>query len=627
MSFKGIKLDSILQYVAFPCVRIEKVEKKRSLEGRPRKPATKRGRSDMIDLFTWLVEDKQVKKIIKVIVNDLQDPAHTDENIFNALHGFGVEELHWMKTDLDPDTIYEINKDMREVYLCWSGSNVALKGWSEPGGLPRLQKLTTIYLDLDQDKNLERSKNITKRIEEFEKRLSANGCKVTVRNVGDTLMGAKAAGSRNGLAGKSGGDKVDNVISHKWLQTMDRFGSDMDDLWRPTAKRWEQAMERKPTPSGSTASAFPGSGPPSSQSLAAFARFHLNDPVTVALIDDGVDLLDASLQGKGPQIEGQSLSFDHAGDNEPATSERAHPHYQSAGGHGTVMANMIFRVCPMAKLYVIRMETVPGPGDGNGAKARIEPGSAAAAINAAVDKKVNIISMSWTVNAAEITDEHKALFQKAVLRAQQANILMFCSSSDGGHYVSDTYPSLASRQSFFRIGAANPEGTPFLWAGDEKELDFVLPGVEVARYFAGGSRGVASLEERLARMAPQTGSSVATALGAGLAALLLACLRMVAMHDDGALEEESEKSGGFQQYPHRTVDPELVEKMQDRESMNDMLKRLNVKSRSQGQKFLEVWQVLETGQWAKDFESLDHDVKLAILSRRISKLLPVNAAD
>jgi hypothetical protein len=101
----------------------------------------------MVEFFDWLRNEKKVIRIVKVIVDDSSKPAHSDEAIVEALGGFHIEELHWHKMDLDPETILAVNKRIRELYLRWSGSNTALRAWSEPQGLRCLERLTTVYLD------------------------------------------------------------------------------------------------------------------------------------------------------------------------------------------------------------------------------------------------------------------------------------------------------------------------------------------------------------------------------------------------------------------------------------------------------------------------------------------------
>ena len=71
--------------------------------------------------------------------------------------------------------------------------------------------------------------------------------------------------------------------------------------------------------------------------------------IKVALIDDGADPYVESLRGKIWGGETFSRGFPH--ENGPS------PYYRSTKVHGTVMADMICRVCPMARLYVYKLET------------------------------------------------------------------------------------------------------------------------------------------------------------------------------------------------------------------------------------------------------------------------------
>lgn len=70
------------------------------------------------------------------------------------------------------------------------------------------------------------------------------------------------------------------------------------------------------------------------------------DDVVVALIDDGIDAYGSSVSEN--IIGGKSFAFDHE-------SNVASPYYVSQFGHGTVMARAVVRVCPMAKLYPLRV--------------------------------------------------------------------------------------------------------------------------------------------------------------------------------------------------------------------------------------------------------------------------------
>lgn len=78
------------------------------------------------------------------------------------------------------------------------------------------------------------------------------------------------------------------------------------------------------------------------------------NPVTVALIDDGVDTRHKDL--RGDKFLGKS--FDPLGED----SWRINPFWISAVGHGTLMARLIRHICPSAVIYVIKLETFEDEG-------------------------------------------------------------------------------------------------------------------------------------------------------------------------------------------------------------------------------------------------------------------------
>lgn len=93
---------------------------------------------------------------------------------------------------------------------------------------------------------------------------------------------------------------------------------------------------------------------------------------------------------------------------------------------------------------------------------------------------------------------------------------MFCSSPDEGKFAHLDYPSGPWPDSFFRIGAARADGTVFNWT-NEAGTAFVLPGVDVVKD--------QMKNDRVAEVKYETGSSIATALAAGLAAMIIYCVK------------------------------------------------------------------------------------------------------
>jgi hypothetical protein len=100
--------------------------------------------------FKYLDAHANVKRILKIIADDIDNPPHSDQGIEMALERFGVEELDWRKKDLCPRTIRRIGENLRVLRLYWGGNNAVLRAWSEPEGLPKLRNLEQIQLVVTQ---------------------------------------------------------------------------------------------------------------------------------------------------------------------------------------------------------------------------------------------------------------------------------------------------------------------------------------------------------------------------------------------------------------------------------------------------------------------------------------------
>ncbi|KAM0329394.1 hypothetical protein ACHAQA_004701 [Verticillium albo-atrum] len=581
-SFEHVRFDDVLQYVAFP--RLE-VEPKPPLH--PKTNAADedypleslgRGRTDMIYFFDWL-RKKNVKRIIRVIVQEVDgQPAHSDEAIERALAGFQVEALDWQKPDLDPDTICAVSEELRELTLHWRGNNAVLKGWSDVDGLRRLKYLEKIDLHIHRD--LETVDRSSLYFQKFCRRLNEDVVAAT-HETPETVEVTKLAISvpnGNGDDQASEGSKDEpgdqkeekasrrkpvqviphdseiktdissgitpsasqaeakaQATSHRWLDTTDSFADMIQNVWINILRKSR-------------------GGPTRDQPLLKH--------VVVALIDDGVDMHDQSLQGK--ILDGQT--FDHGDDF------RVRPYWVSEKGHGTVMANMICRVCPMVKIVAIRLDT---RASSTSSKTSIVVRSAAEAIEAAVEKDAHIISMSWTVSPPTDADD-KEKFDEAMRSAAKKKILMFCSSSDGGHYSDTDYPSASARDSLFRIGAAQDDGLPYSWAGPVDKLDYIFPGVEVVQRSSRPTPG------GLEKWKPETGSSISTALAAGLAALVVYCVKIGALH--------TQSNPGAKATGVTAADVELIKMHKNMKQAFDGIGA----SRETQHKFIEVWRLFES---------------------------------
>ncbi|KAF3766193.1 subtilisin-like protein, partial [Cryphonectria parasitica EP155] len=250
--------------------------------------------------------------------------------------------------------------------------------------------------------------------------------------------------------------------------------------------------------------------------------------VKVALIDDGVDRADLTTYQNRVEVTGMSYWSPSMG-----TTFQNPSWHQSTHGHGTIMANSIIRINPWVSLYAMRIQDDVDIGPRNEVSIRIHAGSAAGAIEDAIILKVDIISISWTIRNLVAQDaravngqEEKAIksLKKAIENAKEHGILIFCSASDDVKKKgAGTLPYSQAREYIFRIGAADAYGWSHKATEDQQTIDYFLPGYQVADDF---HPRIVRTEELKYR----DGSSVATALAAGLASLVLYLTNLMKMY-------------------------------------------------------------------------------------------------
>ena len=136
--------------------------------------------------------------------------------------------------------------------------------------------------------------------------------------------------------------------------------------------------------------------------------------------------------------------------------------------------------------------------------------------------------MSWTIEsndpASDITE-----FKAAIKEAADKGIVLLCAFSDQGNVsASDCYPGAFDQT--IMIGAATNRGGPCTWV-NEKVVDLLFPGEHIVA------------EQRPeASSRPVSGSSVSTALAAGMVALLLHLIQLVDPGQHKKLREDMSKS-------------------------------------------------------------------------------------
>ncbi|PYH90812.1 hypothetical protein BO71DRAFT_386856 [Aspergillus ellipticus CBS 707.79] len=550
-SYNYMDFDEVLRYVTFRPILLQRppgpapgsrLAKKLAQTAKP-----DHGPNDLVFFFDWLYE-KKVRHIFKVVVHDVDSAPHSDMAIEDCLKKFEIEALDWRKVDLSPQTLFNACRNVKEVYLRWSGNTSVLKAWSEQDGLPRLENLERVHLVWNYEQILDKPQPIGSYKDYLQSQLNRaveviNAARRNAAVNGDQLRRrepiivceekdpiSKQPTSPAGPGSIPMNADQRRVQPNRWLSCIDRFADEIQNVKVP---RTETEA--------------------------------LKSDIKVAIIDDGVDIHIQSLQGK--VIGGQSFDQACLDGNGPS------PYYSSSGGHGTIMADMVCRVCPNAKVFACKLESHTNPGS----RRQISAQSAAMAVMAAVQQKVDIISMSWTLRESENTQAGIDALREAIRAALDANILLFGSASDAGAVTEIEYPCFYDRR-VFRIGAAMADGRVYGPTGNPQHLSFVVPGHKVAPRSPYMVQGLPiDLEEK-------SGSSISTALAAGLAALVLHCIRL------GILQAELEIRQTGRRSP-TAVRLSDLEKARDYHGMRSILRGVGLNE--DNQKYIEIWRRLD----------------------------------
>lgn len=204
--------------------------------------------------------------------------------------------------------------------------------------------------------------------------------------------------------------------------------------------------------------------------------------------------------------------------------------------------------------------------------------------------------MSWTI---PVPAEHPAkdLFEAAVREASERKVLMFCSSTDGGQFKTKDYPSAVQREKIFRIGAAHDHGMASESTGHD--VDFIFPGVKV----------------NINATSPTTGSSVATALAAGLAATIIYCFKISALAVKTQIQNMS-----FNKISQPGFTESALVKLWQHETMKTALGNIGWVNK---EKFIQIWDKFQpVVEGLEDPEKTDdHDHKVRCIMDLCNQLV------
>ncbi|CAI6338232.1 unnamed protein product [Periconia digitata] len=189
------------------------------------------------------------------------------------------------------------------------------------------------------------------------------------------------------------------------------------------------------------------------------------------------------------------------------------PWYLASDPHGTQMTRLICAINPCCEVCVARV--------GETSRSAMSSSRIASAIRWAINCQVDIISLSLVA----YEDKDKEI-EKAIEAAYAKDIAVFCSTADEGNNIGPSFPADYYEKGVFAITACDEQGKP-LNISKEKGYQYQLLGKDV---LVGAVPFLKSQELIM-------GSSVATAIAAGLGSLIISCRRLARKPTPGGHEK------------------------------------------------------------------------------------------
>jgi hypothetical protein len=218
------------------------------------------------------------------------------------------------------------------------------------------------------------------------------------------------------------------------------------------------------------------------------------------------------------------------------------------------------------------------------------------AIQTAIDRKVDIISMPWGISRTPDNTPDIEGLETAIEAASHAGILMFCAANDEGIMSGQVYPAAVSSKNIFRIDSRNDTEAAAA-TGSSYPVDFTFPGQDAFRDRP--NRPLYTLDA----CKTLTTSGVAAAFATGLAALILYCLQFAALQR----EEELARVGG--------VSMQDFGNLKSHARMRDAFRSIGMTE----EKYLEVWKVF--GPAAKEVRKGDGETSSKIINEVANRLV------
>ncbi|KAE9376015.1 subtilisin-like protein [Stipitochalara longipes BDJ] len=455
-------------------------------------------RQEVLYVIKWLRLVKGVKKIIRLKVFDSRYEPHKEEVIEEAIKDVDVEELNWRRLDLSIRTVQAAAANVKTPRLYSGGDWASICHWMSENGINRLK-------DRVSDERIEWQRVEMDKL--FRKDwihtpTESNGYTENTENSAASTTWSVAGPSDTILNGTPVREYAGSILLRLYTGATNYIivlpTNDLDHSARTVVQLKDFVSEYQ----GIVLKRVDRANRQTNPAL-------LPKPVKVAIIDTGID--------QNSFEPNKFKEFYSKGDMYSETQDS--PWWLSVDIHGTQMAKLVTAIDPYCKLFIAKV------GDH---KTDITRSAVTKAILDAIADDVDVISMSFTLEGG---DKDIALWE-AVKNENSKGIVMVCSTADEGENNSDVWParydetiSIAACSSTGKAAAmSNTTKAEFFFQGED--IIYESPFLGVSYRDALESRSISdpgSLPPSIERI---FGSSVATAIAAGVASLFLACCRL-----------------------------------------------------------------------------------------------------
>ncbi|KAI0099044.1 hypothetical protein GGR51DRAFT_576438 [Nemania sp. FL0031] len=498
------RYEPTLRYVDFPAL---------DFNGHDRRVDGYQSHSEVFDLLNWLQTEHGVDEIIRLKVPDRMFNPHDERTIAQMVKRFQIQVLDWRFLDLSISVFLELKPEvdcLRSIHLYASGKRAVVSHWLSPQGILSLPNVKDVKIHLVEELMSDGQARTLSEI------LTNGFSKLEIKRPGFKFeINSECWDIQPVRSNTSLGHIAERAVPKLW-PLIDAYRNHVVSLkkkdgWKATriAIIDNGIMSIAPFIKDSDDTA------PAEAKIPQADQVRLNHDSSAGNNYDEIGLeepLDCSggKPARGPHEDetGDEQEVPHSlssrvvkGRSFLADEYRLGSWSFASDPHGTQMANLICAIDPHCEILVAKVTE---------GRFGVDAEHLASAVKWAVEERADIISMSLATYELDSGGRLVAEIQNA----KSEGVLMLCATHDEGLNVVRSYP--ANIDGTVTIAASNQFGGVTENAPSSHDYDYRFHATNITI----GVVPFIQSEEAI------SGSSVATAIAAGLSSLILSCRRL-----------------------------------------------------------------------------------------------------